>query len=117
MLQKMPSKGSLLSPEEEAETWNEAKIFMQSLNENEVFDATLSAEDILTRLFHGNKLHITNSKDYEFGCRCSREKLLHTLQTFSKEDIDAMIENNKVTATCNFCSEQYVFEPGELRKQ
>ena len=117
MLQKMPSKGSLLSPEEEAETWNEAKIFLQSLSEDEVFDATLSAENILTRLFHDNKLHITNSKDYEFGCRCSREKLLHTLQTFSKEDVDAMIENNKVTATCNFCSEQYVFEPGELRKQ
>lgn len=117
MLQKLPAKGSELSAEEQAEVWNEAKIFMESLSEDEVFDANLSSEEILTRLFHGNKLQISNSRDYTFGCRCSREKLLHTLQTFSEDDINAMIENNKISATCNFCSETYVFEPGELRKQ
>ena len=90
---------------------------MESLNDNEVFDAGLSSEEILNRLFHGNKLQISNRRDYSFGCRCSREKLLSTLQTFSEGDIDAMVEDNKISATCNFCSEKYTFAPGEVRKQ
>lgn len=117
MLQKLPAKGSELSAEEQAEVWNEAKVFMESLNDNEVFDAGLSSEEILNRLFHGNKLQISNRRDYSFGCRCSREKLLSTLQTFSEGDIDAMVEDNKISATCNFCSEKYTFTPGEVRKQ
>lgn len=117
MLQKLPAKGSELSAEEQAEVWNEAKVFMESLNDNEVFDAGLSSEEILNRLFHGNKLQISSSRNYTFGCRCSREKLLHTMQTFSESDIDAMVEDNKISATCNFCSEKYTFTPGEVRKQ
>ncbi|MBR2033561.1 MAG: Hsp33 family molecular chaperone HslO, partial [Alphaproteobacteria bacterium] len=57
------------------------------------------------------------ARNYTFGCRCSREKLLNTLQTFSQEDIDSMIENNQISASCNFCGEKYVFTPGELHKQ
>ncbi len=117
MLQKLPSKGSELSPEEQAETWNEAKVFMESLNENEIFNADLSSEEILTRLFHGNKLQISHSREYTFGCRCSRDKLLQTLQTFSEDDVDAMVEGGRITATCNFCGEKYSFERGEVRKQ
>lgn len=117
MLQKMPAQGSELTVEEQTETWNEAKVFMQSLSENEVFDSSLSSEELLTRLFHGNNLQITNARNYTFGCRCSREKLLDTLQTFSQEDIDSMIENNQISASCNFCGEKYIFTPGELHKQ
>lgn len=119
MLQKMPVKGgsTTQSEEEMTESWNEAKIFMESLTADEIFDAGLSAEDLLNRLFHGNELQISACKEYQFGCRCSREKLLQTLSTFSKEDIDAMIENNKITATCHFCNEKFSFEPGELTKQ
>ena len=118
MLQKMPFQGGRDIDEQTAnESWNEANIFMESLSEDEVFDAELSSEEILHRLFHANDLHITQSKEYCFSCRCSREKLLNTLSTFSKEEIADMIEDGKITATCHFCSEQYVFDPSELVKQ
>lgn len=118
MLQKMPLKGgNESSPEEMEEAWNEAKVFMESLTQDEVFDAELTSEQLLHRLFHANNLSISKCKNYSFGCRCSREKLLQTLSTFSENDINAMLENNKVTATCHFCSEKYVFDKGELIKQ
>lgn len=119
MLQKMPLKGgnAELSEEETAEAWNQANIFMESLTADEVFNAALSSADLLNRLFHGNNLNISATKDYSFCCRCSREKLLNTLSTFSEDDINAMLENNKITATCHFCSEQYSFDKGELLKQ
>ncbi len=118
MLQKMPIKGGQEVDEETAaKNWNEANIFMESLSENEVFDASLSSDELLHRLFHSHNLVITQTKDYSFGCRCSRDKLLNTLSTFSKEDIADMVEDGKISATCHFCSEQYCFEPGELIKQ
>ncbi len=118
MLQKMPNTGgNKIDTETAEEAWNEAKIFMESLSEDEVFDASLSSEDILHRLFHGNNLNIQRSKNYTFSCRCSREKLLQTLSTFSNEDIQGMIEDGKISATCHFCSEQYCFEPSEIIKQ
>lgn len=118
MLQKMPVKGGReIDAEAAAEAWNEANIFMESLSENEVFDASLTSAEILHRLFHSSDLTVSQTKDYSFGCRCSRDKLQSTLGTFSADDLTAMIENGKITATCHFCSEQYCFEPGELIKQ
>lgn len=118
MLQKMPTTGGHeLSEEESKNAWEEAKIFMQSLNADEIFNADLSSEELLHRLFHGNNLHVSNSKNYQFKCRCSREKLINTLSGFSEEEINSMIENGKITATCQFCSEKYTFDKGELIKQ
>ncbi len=118
MLQKLPPKKDMqTSAEEMAELWNQANIFMESLSEDEVFNAELSSEEILHRLYHSCDLHIGSSKNYTFACRCSREKLLNTLSTFSAEEIASMVENGKITATCHFCSEEYVFDPKELKKQ
>ena len=118
MLQKMPVKGgNEIDAETAKEAWNEANIFMESLSENEVFNADLSSQEILHRLFHGNNLNISQTKEYSFGCRCSRDKLFETLGTFSQEDIASMVENGKISATCHFCSECYTFDAGELLKQ
>lgn len=113
MIQKMPE----IKDAEENDNWEEAKIFAQSLQENEVFDTKLSSEQILNRLYHSSSLVIGDEKHYYFGCRCSRDKLQTTLSGFSKEDIDSMVENNKISAKCNFCSETYQFDKGELIKQ
>ena len=118
MLQKMPLKGGTADdPEAMEESWKEAKIFMESLTADEVFDSALSAENLLYRLFHANNLSVANCKNYSFGCRCSREKLLNTLSGFSEEDLKEMSDNNRISATCNFCSETYTFDQGELIKQ
>ncbi len=117
LLQKMPEIGGKVSTDIDIdELWNEAQIFMQSLKTEEIFDYKLSSSEILNRLYHANNLVISNTKEYKFGCRCRRDKLLNTLHTFSQDDIEAMIENNKITATCGFCAECYSFEPGEISK-
>lgn len=118
MLQKMPIKGGIEIDEETAkEAWNEANIFMESLSEDEVFNSELSSEEILHRLFHNNNLNVSQTKEYSFGCRCSKDKLFDTLSTFSQDDIKSMVENGKITATCHFCSECYNFDASELIKQ
>lgn len=119
LLQKIPSKGGKEQLEEADlnEAWNQAVIFMQSLQENEIFDDRLSSENILHRLYHSDGLEITKQREYAFACRCQREKLLNTLHTMTEKDIDDMCENGKITATCHFCGTTYSFEKGEILAQ
>ncbi|MDD4555918.1 MAG: Hsp33 family molecular chaperone HslO [Alphaproteobacteria bacterium] len=117
MLQKIPQKGGKIEEIENfEEVWNESKIYLESLKESEVFDSSLSSENVINRLYHANKLVISGAKNYNFACRCSRDKLLNTLSGFDQKNIDEMAEHGKITATCSFCSEQYVFDKGELLK-
>ena len=119
LLQKVPTTGGKeISDEEDAnEAWNQAVIFMQSLQENEIFNTHLSSSEILHRLYHADNLQINQTKEYSFGCRCNRDKLLNTLHTMKPEEIEDMCENNKITATCHFCGTTYSFDKGELIAQ
>lgn len=118
MLQKLPEIGGKIQEGDDLNAqWEEAKVFAESLREDEIFDAELSSAELLHRLFHANNLVISKSIDYSFGCRCSREKLLNTLSGFSPEEIESMVEKNKITAECSFCSEKYSFDKGEVLKQ
>lgn len=119
MIQKMPEAGGK-KPQDTAElseAWNQAEIFLNSLTADEVFNSELSSEDLLNRLYHANNLVISKTVDYRFGCRCNRDKLLNTLRSFSNEEIESLADNDKITADCQFCSEKYVFDKGEIIKQ
>ncbi len=120
LMQKVPLKGGNeqnLDEEAVKELWNETEVFVGSLTDDEMFNADLSTPEILHRLFHSSNLQIGREKAYSFGCRCNREKLLGTLSAFKPEEINAMAEDDgKITATCSFCSEKYVFDKNELLK-
>lgn len=120
LLQKMPTNGgnkeAFADENELNELWNEDKILTDSLKQNEIFDNNLSMEDILFRLFHEHQVRVTKTSEYHFGCRCSKEKLLNTLSSMKREDIDDMVEDGKITATCNFCGQVYCFDKSELIK-
>jgi molecular chaperone Hsp33 len=36
------------------------------------------------------------------------------LRSFSQDDRDGMVENGKITVTCEFCSSTYAFAPDEV---
>lgn len=117
LIQKMPQKGGkdgATDDEALKELWNEDKILMDSLKAEEIFH--LDLKEVLFRLFHEHQVRVSKEQAYEFGCRCSREKLQQTLSAMKPEDIEDMVENGKITATCNFCGQVYSFDKGELLK-
>ncbi len=117
LIQKMPTTGGKPADDTNVdEIWRECTILTDSLTAGEMFDTALRDEDILYRLFHEHKVAVSGSKEYRFGCRCRREKLLATLSAMSEDDINAMVEDGKITATCNFCGEVYSFDKSELIK-
>ena len=46
--------------------------------------------------------------------RACRELGVEVVAVFSQADRDDMVENGKITVTCEFCSATYVFEPGDV---
>lgn len=119
LLQKLPSHGGKeeLDETEQKEAWNQAVIFMQSLQADEIFNPQLDSNTLLHRLYHADNLQISQTKQYSFGCRCQREKLWNTLHAMKPEEIEEMAENGKITATCHFCGTTYSFDKGELLAQ
>lgn len=117
LIQKMPQKGGKEATKDDdslAELWNEDKILLDSLQKAEIFN--LDLKEVLFRLFHEHQVRVSKEQEYTFGCRCNREKLQQTLSAMKPQDIEDMVENGKITATCNFCGQVYSFDKGELLK-
>ncbi|MEE0830180.1 MAG: Hsp33 family molecular chaperone HslO [Longicatena sp.] len=74
-----------------------------------------SLEQILETYFDDVK--ILTTQDIAFSCHCDRASMKRALSTLSKEDLQAMIEEDHgCEITCNFCNEHYFFNEEELKE-
>ncbi len=110
LVQQVPGKE--VNPEKE--DFETISVLMQSVQKKEIFDASLSAEQVLFRLFHANMLTIFPKKDIRFECRCSEEKIKHVLGSFSEEQLNDMYEDGTIHVTCQFCGKTYDFKKEDL---
>lgn len=110
MLQRMPEEGGNASGNIEEDDWRRAMILMQSCKEEELLDSNLSAQDILRRLFHEEGVRVYEPQFLEKTCRCSSEKVESILKKMPEEDKKEIAENGKITMTCEFCNQDYVFD-------
>tara|TARA_B100000315_G_scaffold210567_1_gene206901 strand:- start:3716 stop:4630 length:915 start_codon:yes stop_codon:yes gene_type:complete len=121
MIQKMPATGEgaeqrlKLTPEEDDESWRDAVILMSSMTTEELLDPGLSSWDLLYRLYHETGVRLYDNKPLKFQCRCSAEKVLATLASFSPEDLaDMKSDDGLIVATCEFCLTEYKFDDDSL---
>ena len=99
-------------PEDEA--WIEGRSLVETVTDIELVDPDLSSEQLLYRLFHEHGVRVFAPQPIEARCTCSRESVESMLKSFSQDDRDHMVENGKISVTCEFCSSQYVFAPEEV---
>ena len=76
----------------------------------------VSAEQLLYRLFHERGVRVFRSRDLHAQCSCSRAGVERMLRSFPQDDRDHMVENGKITVTCEFCNSTYVFAPMDVRE-
>ena len=79
-----------------------------------MIDPALSSERLVYRLFHEPGVRVFRGSDVRAECSCSRDSVEAMLMSFSQDDRDHMVENGKISVTCEFCSANYVFAPGEV---
>jgi molecular chaperone Hsp33 len=99
-------------PEDEA--WVEGRSLIATVDDIELIDQDLSSERLLYRLFHERGVRVFRSAPLRAECSCSRDSVAAMLSSFSQDDRDHMVENGKISVTCEFCNSQYVFKPEDI---
>lgn len=97
----------------EDDAWVEARSLIETVEDVELIDPELSGERLLYRLFHERGVRVFNPLLLKAQCSCSRDAVASMLKSFSPDDRAAMVKDDKVVVTCEFCSSVYDFTPHE----
>jgi molecular chaperone Hsp33 len=99
---------------EEDEAWVEGQALISTVEDVELIDPSLSSERLVYRLFHEPGVRVFRGSPLRAECSCSRDNVEAMLKSFSQDDRDHMVEDGKISVTCEFCSANYQFAPGEV---
>lgn len=118
IIQRMPTPPGLSfeAIEEENDGWLRSLSILGTVTAKELLSDDLSAQDLLFRLFWEDGIRIFENRVIMAQCRCSENRILEMLKTFSTSDIREMIEDEKISVTCEFCNQKYLFDPQNLLK-
>ena len=98
----------------EDESWVEGRALVSTVEDLELVDPALSSERLVYRLFHEPGVRVFRAGDVRAECSCSRESVEAMLKSFSQDDRDHMVEDGRISVTCEFCSANYVFSPDQV---
>jgi molecular chaperone Hsp33 len=98
----------------EDEAWVEGRALVETVEDLELIDPALSHERLIYRLFHERGVRVFNSVGLTAECSCSERKITDMLKSFSQDDRDHMVEDGKISVTCEFCSANYRFAPEDV---
>ncbi len=99
---------------QENDDWVKARLLLDTVESHELLDPTLSAEDLLYRLYHEDGVTVYPAANLTRHCTCSRETVSTMIKGFSAEDRADMVEDGAIKVVCEFCSTPYVFKPSEF---
>lgn len=110
LIQKLPVEERTYH---DADGWQRARALCDTLTEEEL--CTESAEVLLHRLFHEERVRLFEPHPVRFHCSCSRERTDGMLLGLGKDEVDSIIEEQgKVEITCEFCDAFYAYDPVDV---
>ncbi len=102
-------------PADDEDAWTEAKSLVETVEDHELIDPTIPSEELLYRLFHERGVRVFQQQEVRHSCRCSNERILGMLKSFTDEEKQSMIDDDgQINVTCEFCSTKYVVAPSEI---
>ncbi|MBR1778875.1 MAG: Hsp33 family molecular chaperone HslO [Alphaproteobacteria bacterium] len=120
MLQRLPVDKKIaasFSENEIEDLWETAIVLLHSATSKEMLDRELPLEKLLYRLYHANNLHFFIQKAIQFGCRCSKDKVIKMLKSFSEQDRQEMAVNGIIKVDCQFCGKSYTLTLEDLNAE
>lgn len=109
LVQAMPASASASSLSSDlTEDWERIIHLTETLTAEEAL--TLSAEELLHRLYHEETVRIYDPRHLEFECTCSAERSANAIHTLGADEaITLARENGHIEIDCQFCRERYAF--------
>ena len=105
LLQRLPDH-----PEYDEDAWNRATTIGETITNKELL--TLSARDIIHRLYHQEDIRLFDERPTAFRCSCTRQRVTAMLRLLGREEVQSILaERGHVEVGCEFCGRQYEFDP------
>lgn len=95
----------------ESDLWERAAAFIETVQDDELIDPSISAETLLYRLFHEDGVRVFEPQPVRAECGCHEGKIAAVLQSYSSEDLSDMVEDGAIRVSCEFCRKDYLFTP------
>ena len=102
-------EGSLHEVDED-DNWVKARVLLDTIEDHELLDPTLTAEEILYRLYHEDGVTVYPAIPITRHCTCSQDAVFSMLENFSGTDRADMVKDDKIEVVCEFCSTPYQFK-------
>lgn len=94
---------------EEDDNWVKARLLLDTVEDHELLDPTITPETLLYRLFHEDGARVFPAATVTRGCSCSQQRVADMLDRFSPGERADMTEDGEIVVTCEFCSTRYRF--------
>ena len=100
------------------EVWDRTRALFMTLGDDELIDPTVTPEILLFRLFHEDGVRLEQPLTLSALCRCSEDRIVGVLSSFSEEERTAMVEDDgKIRVTCEYCSTVYALSPEAMKAE
>jgi molecular chaperone Hsp33 len=114
MLQRLPEDELSFRKEEMDEAWRRATILMGSCEKSELTSDTLSAHQLLFRLFNEDGVRVFDALPLRFSCQCSRDRGEGILNLLSAAEIEDYKIDGRISVKCEFCSTEEWFNAAQI---
>jgi len=88
--------------------WERVKLFLASVEDLELVDVSLAAEDLLWRLFHEDEVRVLPFETLAFRCDCSGDRIASVLRSYPERDRAGLADaDGIIRARCEFCGKTH----------
>jgi len=95
----------------EHDDWVKARLLLDTVEDHELLDPTLTPDRLLYRLYHEDGVTVFPALALARHCTCSKDAIRDMLERFPESDRADMVKDGEITVTCEFCSSTYRFAP------
>lgn len=108
MLQKLPEQAG-----GDDDAWARVGVLADTVGSAELL--SLSAPELIHRLYHEEDIRLFEAQPVAFGCSCSRQNVAEMLKMIGIDEVDAVLEEQgSIQVCCEFCNQCYVFEEDDV---
>ncbi len=101
--------------EDNRDQWETITTLASTITTEELLD--LDHATLLHRLFHEHPVRLFDPQPLAFSCSCSRERSADALLTLGKDDVEALLlEQKGIDIDCQFCNQHYHFSAADVRE-
>lgn len=113
LLQTLPAAARDLP--EQTRHWEHLHHLAATLRADELLSDPF--EHLLYKLFHDQQLRLYPPRPVRFGCRCSAARAAATLKALGAAEARSIIaERGTILIHCEFCQQEYRFDPAEVER-